>query len=307
MTHALRSGLLLSVLFLVPAVPALAGDATVSPGHDEELREASALIARREYRPAIAFLERVDQLAGGQCAECQVRLAEAHMALGERREAAAAAQAALTRLDDPGRVAWASALLGHSLMNPEAKRGELAAAEEAVRRVIKLGDVGLQSWGHAALSWISFQREHYDDAVVEGRAYLEDHPTGEGADIERRIVCTARSLGHVPAPELEPVPDHPQGKVSRPVPVFRPSPGYTEGALAAHLRGTVIAESIIDGEGCVENVKILKSLDPDLDQNVLDTLRYWAFLPAAVDGHPVKVFFTLTVNFAAPDEPEAGQ
>ncbi len=299
-----RLGFLLAILALVPALPALGGDATVPPTHDEELREAWALIARQEYRPAVAYLERVDQLAGGQCAECQLWLAEAHSHLGERREAAAAARAAVARLGNPAQTAWASALLGYSLIDPKAPPGELAEAEAAVRRAVELGGPGLQSWGHQALGWIFLRREHYEDAVIEGRAYLEDHPAGEDAEIERRIVCAARSLGHIPPPELEPLPGGPHGKVNRPQPVFRPKPGYTEATFAARLRGTVVAHMVIDSEGCVGNVELKTSLDPDLDQGVLDTLRYWTFRPATLDGHPVSVYFTLTVNFAAPDEPE---
>ena len=87
------------------------------------------------------------------------------------------------------------------------------------------------------------------------------------------------------------------GDVQPPVKVSAPSPQYTEIARKARIQGVVIVEAIIDKEGKVTNVKVLKGLPMGLDTAAADAVKKWRFQPATLNGKPVAVIYNLTVNF----------
>jgi TonB family protein len=87
------------------------------------------------------------------------------------------------------------------------------------------------------------------------------------------------------------------GDVAPPVKITSPPPQYTEIARKARVQGVVIIEAIIDKQGNVTNVKILKSLPMGLDTAAADAVKKWKFEPATLNGKPVAVIYNLTVNF----------
>jgi protein TonB len=68
-------------------------------------------------------------------------------------------------------------------------------------------------------------------------------------------------------------------------------------ARKARISGVVIIETIIDRNGNVTDARILKGLPMGLDQSALDAVKRWKFKPGTLNGQPVPVIFTLTVNF----------
>jgi len=87
------------------------------------------------------------------------------------------------------------------------------------------------------------------------------------------------------------------GSVKAPVPIHRVEPGYTESARRARIEGVVILEAIIDKDGAVHDVRILKPLPEGLDEEAIAAVRQWKFRPGTKDGQPVPVIFTLTIKF----------
>ncbi len=87
------------------------------------------------------------------------------------------------------------------------------------------------------------------------------------------------------------------GDVKAPEKIFHPPPQYTEIARKARIQGVVIIEAIIDKQGLVTNVKILKTLPMGLDTAAADAVKKWRFKPATLNGKPVAVIYNLTVNF----------
>jgi protein TonB len=73
-------------------------------------------------------------------------------------------------------------------------------------------------------------------------------------------------------------------------------PVYPAGAQAQRVQGVVIIEAIIDPSGSVANARILRSILP-LDEAALSAVSRWQFTPTAVNGVPVAVWMTVTVNF----------
>jgi TonB family protein len=74
-------------------------------------------------------------------------------------------------------------------------------------------------------------------------------------------------------------------------------PQYTARAMGDKIEGEVLMECIVNADGTVGEHKIVKSLDPDLDQAALDAAAQWLFEPGTRDGKPVNVIVTITILF----------
>jgi len=94
--------------------------------------------------------------------------------------------------------------------------------------------------------------------------------------------------------------------VTRPEKISGAPPAYTEEARKARVTGVVILEAIIDEQGNVVNLRVLQGLPMGLDQAALEAVKTWKFKPATLDGQPVKVYYTLTVNYTMETGPEFG-
>lgn len=88
------------------------------------------------------------------------------------------------------------------------------------------------------------------------------------------------------------------GGVLPPRKIYAPQPVYTEEARLGRIQGVVILEAIIDEQGNVRDVKVLKGLPMGLSESAAATAREWKFEPATLDGRPVPVYFNLTVRFS---------
>jgi periplasmic protein TonB len=100
-----------------------------------------------------------------------------------------------------------------------------------------------------------------------------------------------------PPPSEPEGPIHVGGDVKAPNKLSAPQPQYTEIARKARIQGVVIVQAIIDKQGNVTDVKVLKGLPMGLDQAAVDAIRKWKFEPATLNGKPVDVYYNLTVNF----------
>lgn len=87
------------------------------------------------------------------------------------------------------------------------------------------------------------------------------------------------------------------GEVTAPEKISSPQPQYTDAARQARIQGVVILQAVVNCHGRVEDVTVLKSLDPGLDRNSVDAVSRWTFRPATQDGKPISVYYNFTVNF----------
>jgi TonB family protein len=83
------------------------------------------------------------------------------------------------------------------------------------------------------------------------------------------------------------------------------APHYPADAMAAGITGTVMAEVVIDPSGHVTDARIVRSI-PLLDEAALASVRQWRFDPTVVNGEPVPVRMTVTVNFTPPPQSGSG-
>jgi TonB family protein len=105
--------------------------------------------------------------------------------------------------------------------------------------------------------------------------------------------------GVAPPPPPYPAPMAPVrvgGNIKTPMKTKDVRPVYPPDAMAAGITGVVIIEAVIDPEGRVGDAKVLRSI-PALDQAAVDAVRQWEFVPTLLNGAPVPVIMTVTVNF----------
>ena len=100
-----------------------------------------------------------------------------------------------------------------------------------------------------------------------------------------------------PPPPPEPVrPIHLHSGMKTPVKIVDVPPIYPTLSRNAHIQGVVILEAVLDAKGRVESVRVLRSVQT-LDQAAVDAVQQWRFTPALLNGQPVPVVMTVTVNF----------
>jgi TonB family protein len=86
------------------------------------------------------------------------------------------------------------------------------------------------------------------------------------------------------------------GSVHQPRKIKDVKPVYPAIAQSAHVGGVVVIEATIGPDGKVIDAKVLRSV-PLLDQAALDAVRQWEYTPTLLNGVPVPVLVTVTVNF----------
>jgi len=86
------------------------------------------------------------------------------------------------------------------------------------------------------------------------------------------------------------------GAIPQPTKTRDVRPVYPMIAQRARVQGIVIIEAKIDTTGKVGDLRVLRSI-PLLDQAALDAVRQWEYEPTRLNGVPVPVIVTVTVNF----------
>ncbi len=76
-------------------------------------------------------------------------------------------------------------------------------------------------------------------------------------------------------------------------------PQYTAQAMRAKIQGEVLLECIVQPDGAVGNVRVVRSLDSSfgLDQEAIKAARQWRFAPGTRQGQPVAVLVTIAIAF----------
>ena len=86
------------------------------------------------------------------------------------------------------------------------------------------------------------------------------------------------------------------GQIKEPKKLKHVAPIYPDIAKQARVQGVVILECTISPQGKVTDVKVLRGI-PLLDQAAIDAVKQWVYTPTLLNGVPVPVIMTVTVNF----------
>jgi TonB family protein len=99
--------------------------------------------------------------------------------------------------------------------------------------------------------------------------------------------------GELPAPAVVTAPVRVGGDIAEPVLLKRVEPVYPAGTVPA---GVTIAEVVVNPDGRVAEVRILRPQRADIDAAAIAALRQWVFRPTLLNGVPVPVIMTVTIK-----------
>jgi protein TonB len=109
-----------------------------------------------------------------------------------------------------------------------------------------------------------------------------------------------------PPPPPPPPPQAPRGpvriggQIQQPALIKRVEAIYPDLAMKANIQGTVILEAIVDENGGVQNVKVLRSI-PFLDKAAMEAVKQWRYSPVLLNGVRVPFVLTVVMSFSIPD------
>ena len=99
-----------------------------------------------------------------------------------------------------------------------------------------------------------------------------------------------------PPPPPPRVPIRTGGNIQPPALVKRVEPIYPDIAVRAHIEGTVILEAIVNEEGRVESVKVLRSVGV-LDRPAMEAVQQWMYEPLTLNGIRSPFILTVVLTF----------
>jgi protein TonB len=127
-----------------------------------------------------------------------------------------------------------------------------------------------------------------------------DLPASGGGDLSNIGAGTPVFSVTPPSPPPQPKPAQtvfrPGQGIKEPRRVSGLPPEYPLIARSARVQGVVILEAVIDEHGEVGRIKVLRSV-PLLDQAAITAVQQWRYTPTLLNGAPVSVLMTITVNF----------
>lgn len=78
---------------------------------------------------------------------------------------------------------------------------------------------------------------------------------------------------------------------------YTPEPEFSEVARHAKFQGTVVLNIVIDKAGKISRIRLERPLGMGLDENAMEGVKSWRFIPATRNGQPVAVEMNIEVSF----------
>jgi TonB family protein len=76
-------------------------------------------------------------------------------------------------------------------------------------------------------------------------------------------------------------------------------PVYPESARSSGISGTVVLHAVIGMDGKPLSLRVMNSqVDPDLARSAVEAVSQWRYTPTLLNGEPIEVDTTITVNFS---------
>jgi TonB family protein len=188
---------------------------------------------------------------------------------------------------------------------------------EVVRGYMKL-DVRVRYGNQPLLDVKDIEFENYETVLLRGGKGMFGVKYYIGAGGAQQSVPIERALLVSITPELVPVTNlrnrpeqlsHPVDEYGRPlamkesdrftppVPTERVAPKFES---AKPVRGSVLLAGTVTPEGKIINVRVVRSLDPVIDDRAMDAFRQYQFSPALLNGKPVYATFREEISLAPP-------
>lgn len=268
-----------------------------------ELAKAHQFWTAKDYRNACKAYQRANELAQGKSVPSLLGLSTCFTDLKEGAKAVEMARQARAVAATPEEKSQTTGALGYALLQqPDEASWTEAVSLFKEQMASSGGDDGRKELISALLSL------HRDQEVAEILQSLRKQGMAED-EIRRHALAGVRYMG----PEedarkidfnerllrLDPeVPLGVGGGVTRPESLHSAKPEIPDEARQhPGFKGIVILETIIDKQGNVRDLRVLKDQPYGLTEAAVKAVKTWTFQPATFEGKPVTVSYVLTVNF----------
>ena len=179
---------------------------------------------------------------------------------------------------------------------------------DVVRGYMKL-DISVRYANESILDKKGVELENFETVALRGGKGMFGAKFFVGAGGRQESVPIERTLLISVTPEIVPVANlrnrreqlsHPvdeygtpikmaEGdRFTPPVPLERVAPKFEAGR---GIRGSVLLAGVVTPEGKVTNVRVLRSLEPVMDDRAVDAFRHYTFSPALLNGKPTYATF----------------
>jgi protein TonB len=130
-------------------------------------------------------------------------------------------------------------------------------------------------------------------AAVSDLHFSNDGPgleVGTGAKVQKPTSAEpvrARPVAAKPPPPPKETATECTEEATKPVPVVKTNPEYTDAARAAGIEGRLVVRVYVGADGSVTKVEVVSSVEPALDAAAIATIQKWRFTPAMKCGKGV--------------------
>lgn len=293
---------LLAFLVVLTALSPSRARADVQTDVQSELEKAKKLSSARDYRNACKAYQRANDLAQGKSAASLIGLSACYVQVKDEEKALAAARQALAVAATPDERGKATETLGHALLRQPGEASWTEAASLFKEQMASSGGTEGQGGLISALLFL-----HRDQEAVEILQSLRKQGMTED-EIQQKVLSgvsnsapgedTRRDDFYERLHRLDPeTPLRVGGKISRPQILHSARPEPTDEARWHRgFSGTVILETIIDKQGNVGSIRVLKEQPYGLTEAAVKAVKAWTFKPATFDGKPVSAWYVLTIK-----------
>ncbi|MFY9557135.1 MAG: energy transducer TonB [Blastocatellia bacterium] len=187
---------------------------------------------------------------------------------------------------------------------------------EVVRGLMKL-DLRVRYANEPLLDVKNVEVENYETVMLRGGKGMFGVKYFVGGGGRQESVPTERTLLVSVTPEIVPVANlrnrpqelsHPvdefggviptkeADRFTPPVAVERVAPTFEAGRS---VRGAVLLGGVVTPDGKIVNIRVIRSLDPVIDERAVEAFRQYKFSPALLNGKPVFATYREELTFAA--------
>ena len=188
---------------------------------------------------------------------------------------------------------------------------------DVVRGYLKL-DLRVRYANEPLVDMKSVEFDNYETKVLRGGKAMFGAKFFIGAGGRQESVPAERTLLVSVTPEIVPVTNlrnrpqelsHPvdefggilamkeSDRFTPPVALERVAPQFEAGRA---VRGSVLLGGVVTPEGKISNIRVLRSLDPVIDERAVEAFRQYRFSPALLNGKAVFATYREEITFAAP-------
>ncbi len=133
--------------------------------------------------------------------------------------------------------------------------------------------------------------------IKSGRPQLLDM-TLEVGEVNQYVEVVGKSAQVSPDLSRKPRRIRVGGNVQEAKLIYQGQLEYPTEAREAGIQGTVVLEAIIGKDGTVVNYRVLNSpAHPFLQKAAVEAVKQWRYEPTLLNGEPIEVVTTVTVNF----------